>query len=65
MCPMPLSGRLADIVLSRPCPYCGHVLDKKGSWFQHISLYKCGGCQKQVQMTYEAKVELFDNFRCR
>jgi transposase-like protein len=58
--PMPLSLRLANVLLSRPCPHCGHVLHKKGSWFHHISLYKCESCQKQVQMGYDAKVKLFD-----
>jgi transposase-like protein len=59
---MSLPARLASVVLSRPCPYCGHVLDKKGSWFQHISHYRCESCQKQVEMTYEAKVELFEKY---
>ena len=63
--PMPLSGRLPDVVLSRPCPHCGHVLDKKGSWFHHVSLYQCGSCHKQVPMTYDAKVELLEQYRCR
>src|SRR6266516_4613445 len=44
---MPLSGALANIVLGRPCPYCGHVVHKKGSWFQSISHYKCASCKKQ------------------
>jgi DNA-directed RNA polymerase subunit RPC12/RpoP len=57
---MPLSGHLANVVLGRACPHCGYVLHKKGSWFQHVSLYRCVGCRKQVQMTYAAKVELFD-----
>lgn len=57
---MPLSHRLANVVLSRPCPYCGHALNKKGSWFKTISSYNCKSCQKQVQMGYDAKVKLFD-----
>lgn len=60
---MPLSSRLADLVLSRPCPHCGYVLHMKGRWFQRLSLYKCAYCQKQVQMTYEAKVELFEKYQ--
>jgi hypothetical protein len=57
---MPLSGSLARIVLSRPCPYCGHVLVRTGSWFQHLSHYNCESCQKEVSMAYDAKVELFN-----
>ena len=32
---MPLTSGLLDVLLSHPCPHCGHKHEKKGSWFQN------------------------------
>ena len=62
---MPLSNRLANVVLHRPCPHCGHVLQRGGSWFHHIPRYKCEICYEEVQMTYDAKLALFEKYPTR
>jgi predicted RNA-binding Zn-ribbon protein involved in translation (DUF1610 family) len=60
MAGMPLTHRLADVTLRHPCPHCGHVLEKKGSWFRVVGRYTCSGCGTQMQMGYEVKIKLFD-----
>jgi hypothetical protein len=54
-----MAGLLVPAVLVRPIGGRREAASLV-AWFQHISLYKCPGCRKRVQMTYEAKVELFD-----
>jgi hypothetical protein len=34
---MPLTSGLLDVLLSHPCPRCGHRQEKKGSWFKTIA----------------------------
>jgi len=46
--------RIAREAAGSQCVHRGRIAPRRAP----ISLYKCGGCQKQVQMTYEAKVEL-------
>ena len=57
---MPLSGVLTHVLLTRPCPHCGHKLEKKGSWFQAIARYQCEGCYRPLAMTRDARIELFE-----
>jgi transposase-like protein len=56
---MPLSQGLLNVVLSRPCPHCQHVLERKGSFFQSASHYTCTSCAKRVAMGYQDKLKLF------
>ena len=58
---MPLSDSLRYVDLTFNCPHCGHALVKSGAWFQSVSHFKCEGCQRDVQLTYDDKVALFDN----
>jgi hypothetical protein len=58
---MPLSRALANVLLTRRCPSCGHMLTKKGSWFRSIGHYRCEGCLEDIPLSYEAKVQLFDD----
>jgi transposase-like protein len=58
---MPLSRALRSVLLTRPCPHCGHKLVKKGSWFQSMSRYRCGACHQGVRVPYEEKLKLFDD----
>ena len=60
-CAMPLSRALRSVLLTRPCPHCGHKLVKKGSWFQSMSRYRCGACHQGVRVPYEEKLKLFDD----
>jgi transposase-like protein len=48
---MPLTKGLSDVLLSYPCPHCGHKQDKKGSWFQTIGQYTCLSCDRSVRIT--------------
>ena len=57
---MPLSRALSKVLLTRPCPNCGHDLQKNGSWFMTVAHYMCEGCQLGIVLSYEGKVELFD-----
>jgi predicted RNA-binding Zn-ribbon protein involved in translation (DUF1610 family) len=57
--PMPLSAHMAKVVMTYPCPQCGHPLVKEGSWFKTASNYMCASCGTAVQMTYAAKLRLF------
>ena len=59
---MPLSSALLDIPLTRPCPHCGHKLEKTGNWFSSIARYKCAKCRQELRMTYEAKLALFEAY---
>ena len=59
---MPLSNALLDIPLTRPCPHCGHKLEKTGNWFSSIAHYKCAKCRQELRMTYEAKLALFEAY---
>ncbi len=57
---MPLSRALLDVLLTYPCPHCRHKLRKKGSWFQTMGSYQCGSCRREIRLTYDGKIELFD-----
>ena len=57
---MPLTKGLLDVLLSHPCPHCGHKQEKKGSWFKTICHYTCPSCGHSVQMGYDEKIRLFD-----
>jgi len=57
---MPLTSGLLDVLLSHPCPRCGHRQEKKGSWFKTISHYTCSSCGHSVRMRYDEKIRLFD-----
>jgi hypothetical protein len=61
---MPLSSVLAQVLLTHPCPHCGHKLEKKGSWFQAIARYQCEACFGPVRLTQDAKIKLFDAYAC-
>jgi uncharacterized protein YbbK (DUF523 family) len=37
---MALSRALANVLLTHPCPSCGHKLKKNGSWFKSRSKKK-------------------------
>ena len=57
---MPLTKGLLDVLLSHPCPHCGHKHEKKGGWFQTIGQYSCSSCGQSVRMAYNDKVCLFE-----
>ena len=57
---MPLSTKLMHVLLTRPCPHCGHKREKLGVWFLAIRHYECEGCGADVQMGYSEKVALFE-----
>jgi predicted RNA-binding Zn-ribbon protein involved in translation (DUF1610 family) len=57
---MPLTKGLLDVLLSHPCPHCGHKQEKKGSWFKTIGHYTCPSCGHSVQLGYDAKIRLFE-----
>jgi predicted RNA-binding Zn-ribbon protein involved in translation (DUF1610 family) len=57
---MPLTKGLLDVLLSYPCPGCGHNQEKKGSWFKTIGHYPCPSCGHSVRITYDDKVRLFE-----
>ena len=42
------------------CPLCDHPVIKSGIWFSTVGRFKCEGCQREVQLTYDDKVALFD-----
>lgn len=57
---MPLAKGLLGVLLSHPCPNCGHKQERKGSWFQTVRRYRCSSCNYEVPVTYETKVRLFE-----
>jgi len=57
---MPLNRDLFQVLLSHPCPRCGHKQVKKGSWFKTISHYTCPSCGHSVEIGYDEKVRLFE-----
>jgi len=57
---MPLAKGLSTVLLSHPCPHCGHTHTKKGSYYQTVAHYKCTSCCRDVRMTYDLKLRLFD-----
>ncbi len=62
---MPLSRALLNVLLTYPCPRCGHELEMKGSWFRTIRNYRCGSCKQEIRMTYGAKIALFNAHNVR
>jgi len=59
---MPLSPALLNVLLTHPCPHCGHELQKRGSWFQTIAHYRCESCQRDVHIGYDGKLALFEKY---
>jgi hypothetical protein len=53
--------RARQCTADAPFPSCGHMLTKKGSWFKTIGHYRCEGCLEDIPLSYEAKVQLFDD----
>ncbi|WEK03687.1 MAG: hypothetical protein P0Y65_16040 [Candidatus Devosia phytovorans] len=45
--------------MSFPCPHCGHVITKEGSWFRARAHYPCQACRQEVKLNYADKVALF------
>jgi hypothetical protein len=60
--PMPLPRAPGKETLNYSCPRCGHVLSKRGSWFVFSRGFTCASCQGRIQMTYEAKLKLFEDY---
>ena len=60
---MTLSSKLNDVLLTYPCPKCGHPLIKKGSHFKLVRTLKCATCGHAKHWTYDEKVKLFDKHR--
>ena len=59
---MPLDKELFGVILTHPCPHCGHKLQKNGSWFAMKSVgYRCSACDRDVEMNYSTKLVLFDS----
>jgi transposase-like protein len=59
---MPLSGALRTVDMSFKCPLCGLALVKDGNWFMTVGRFKCEGCQAQIRLSYNDKVELFAEY---
>ena len=59
---MPLTQRVAHSILSYPCPKCGHVLRRLGTWFVVAREFTCLGCHEPVALQYGAKLKVFDNY---
>jgi len=57
---VPLSLALDRVILTRPCPNCGHQLKKQGVWFKAVGQYICEECRLFIVMTDPEKVELFE-----
>jgi len=57
---MPLSLRLRHVDLTLQCSYCGRPLIKNGQWFMIASRFKCAGCKREVRISYDEKVTLFE-----
>ncbi len=57
---MPLSAALANVLLTYACPHCGFAMVRRGRAFQTMARYRCGSCGREVRMTYDMKVRLFD-----
>jgi hypothetical protein len=58
--PLPLSNKLADVMLAHPCARCGHLLRRLGSWFMTAANYRCENCGAANRITYPQKVRLFE-----
>jgi hypothetical protein len=58
---MPPGRKLMHVLLSHPCAHCGHKLTMRGNWFSVIGSYPCALRRKNVRMTYEVKLALFDS----
>ena len=56
---MPLSDALMSVQMTYPCPACARAIVKPGSWFKTVSRIKCEGCQSQLRLTYNDKLEIF------
>lgn len=54
---------LSDAVLTFPCPFCGHRLARKGSWFKVVGRYRCENCQSEVRVGYPDKLKLFQQYK--
>ena len=58
---MPLSSALNNTLLTHRCPHCGHRTEKTGDWFKIVGRYQCKSCLRPVSLTYEDKVQLFED----
>ncbi|MDB5483252.1 MAG: hypothetical protein JWO83_4305 [Caulobacteraceae bacterium] len=56
---MPLTRDLDQILLTHPCPHCGHGLEKTGRWFTTAAGFRCGGCGVPSRITYDIKLRLW------
>ena len=54
---VPLSRALLSVLLTMPCPNCGHKLERLGDWFKTVTRYECEGCHQTVRVRYEDKVQ--------
>jgi len=59
---MPLSPSLHRTEMSFPCPHCGHVVTKDGSWFRARAHFPCPACHEDVKLSYQDKVALFAKY---
>ena len=50
--------RRPNLTFSHQCPHCGNTRVNSGQWFYAIAGYKCGGCGKNVRVTYDDKLKL-------
>ena len=53
---------LSDATLTLECPYCGHPLVRKGSWFKVIGKYRSEKRQSEVRIGYPDKLRLFHRY---
>jgi len=60
---VPLSLALDRVILTRPCPKCGHQLKKQGVWFKAVGQYICEECRLFIVMTYPEKGGAFRGSR--
>jgi transcription elongation factor Elf1 len=59
---MTIPNHLSDVALTFECPYCGHPIVRKGSWFKSIAHFKCENCHRNVHFGYPDKLALFDHY---
>jgi hypothetical protein len=57
---MPLSGRLLHENLTFHCPHCDFAIIRSEGWFQTVGRYRCRACDREVRLTYDDKLALFD-----
>lgn len=60
---MTIPPELSEAALAFECPYCGHRLFRKGSWFKAVGRYRCENCQSKVRIGYPDKLKLFNQYK--